>query len=239
MSTASASLKKEGSSNRNRTNRRRRKGSGGGGGKQNYRGPQNQRGGKRRRRRRKPEPPKPKTVGEKISAFFKNLFGGEEKPKLGRQPQPANQRPKRNANRQAEKSRPKPKPSKKPTRAVEPVEITTERLYVGNLDYEVTEGDLYDLFSGAGKVQNAEVVCHRHTQRSKGYAFVEMSTIDEARRAAEKLHDQDFMGRKLAVTGAKSSGPKSGGAPAEKSHESSESADSSDSTDSSEEEAAA
>ncbi len=138
-------------------------------------------------------------------------MGIESKPKLGRQPQKRDAGKASEKRSQPEKSERKPqqrKASDKPKRTPVPVEITSERLYVGNLNYEVTEGDLFDLFSGAGKVQNAEVVCHRHTQRSKGYAFVEMTTIDEARRAAEKLHDQDFMGRKLAVTGAKSGGPK-------------------------------
>lgn len=86
--------------------------------------------------------------------------------------------------------------------------VTTERLYVGNLNYDAAESDLYDLFSGVGKVRNAEVVCHRYTQRSKGYAFVEMSSVDEAKRAVDVLHDKDFMGRKLWISGAKSEGPK-------------------------------
>lgn len=160
-----------------------------------------------------------------MTAFFKKLLGIESKPKLGRQPQQKRKpKPSDDRKQQAQKSetRPKQRKSDKPKRTPVPVEITSERLYVGNLNYEVSEGDLYDLFSGAGKVQNAEVVCHRHTQRSKGYAFVEMTTIDEARRAAEKLHDQDFMGRKLAVTGAKSGGPKgkAEAAPEEKASES-------------------
>ncbi len=213
MSTASASSQ-EGSSNRNRNNSRRR----GGGGNQN-RGPQNRGGGNRQgrnRRRRKPEPPKPKTFGEKVSAFFSNLFGGgESKPsqKLGRQPQSGSASDRKRTEKPSSEPVRQPKPRRDaPRRQPETVEITTERLYVGNLDYEVTEGDLYDLFTGAGTVKNAEVVCHRHTQRSKGYAFVEMANVDEARRAADKLHDEEFMGRKLSVTGAKSGGPKGGDA---------------------------
>lgn len=82
-------------------------------------------------------------------------------------------------------------------------EVTTSRLYVGNLSYDATEEDLTELFRGVGTVESAEVVTQSRTQRSKGFAFVEMSAVDQARRAAEQLHDTEFMGRKLVVTGAK------------------------------------
>jgi len=88
-------------------------------------------------------------------------------------------------------------------------EVTSGRLYVGNLSYDATEGDLMDLFKGIGQVQSAEVVSHKRTMRSKGYAFVEMLSIDEARRAVEVLHDKDFMGRQLVVSGAKAERPSS------------------------------
>lgn len=81
--------------------------------------------------------------------------------------------------------------------------MTTSRLYVGNLSYDATEEDLTELFRGVGTVESAEVVTQSRTQRSKGFAFVEMSAVDQARRAAEQLHDTEFMGRKLVVTGAK------------------------------------
>jgi RNA recognition motif-containing protein len=90
-------------------------------------------------------------------------------------------------------------------RKPEAVEVTTPRLYVGNLSFEATESDLFELFNGVGQVQNAEVVSYRHNQRSKGFAFVQMLTIEEAKRAVEKLHDKEFLGRKLVVSGAKSS----------------------------------
>jgi len=85
-------------------------------------------------------------------------------------------------------------------------EVSSGRLYVGNLSYDATETDLEDLFNGIGQVQRAEVVSHKRTMRSKGYAFVEMLTIDEAKRAVDILHDKDFMGRPLIVSGAKSEG---------------------------------
>lgn len=83
-------------------------------------------------------------------------------------------------------------------------EVTSGKLYVGNLSYDATEEHLNELFSGIGNVDSAEVVSHRRTQRSKGYAFVHMKTVDEAKRAVEILHDKDFMGRKLIVSGARS-----------------------------------
>lgn len=90
-------------------------------------------------------------------------------------------------------------------RKPEPVEVSSPRLYVGNLSFDATESDLFDLFNGVGHVQNAEVVSYRHNQRSKGFAFVQMQTIEEAKRAVEELHDKEFLGRKLVVSGAKSS----------------------------------
>jgi RNA recognition motif-containing protein len=85
--------------------------------------------------------------------------------------------------------------------------VTSGRLYVGNLSYDTSESDLLELFSGVGEVRSAEVVYHRHNQRSKGFAFVEMSSIEEARRAVEELNDKEFMGRKLLVSGARTTAP--------------------------------
>lgn len=89
-------------------------------------------------------------------------------------------------------------------RKPEAVEVTSPRLYVGNLSFDATESDLFDLFNGVGHVQNAEVVSYKHNQRSKGFAFVQMQTVEEAQRAVTELHDKEFLGRKLVVSGAKS-----------------------------------
>ena len=83
------------------------------------------------------------------------------------------------------------------------VEVTSPRVYVGNLSYDATESDLHELFSGVGQVRNVEIVTSKHNQRSKGFGFVQMETIEEARRAVEALHDREYMGRKLVVSGAK------------------------------------
>jgi RNA recognition motif-containing protein len=71
------------------------------------------------------------------------------------------------------------------------------------LSFDAIESDLLDLCNGVVQIQNVEVVCHKYTQRSKGFAFVQMTTVDEARRAVQELHDKEFLGRKLVVSGAK------------------------------------
>ena len=89
-------------------------------------------------------------------------------------------------------------------RGGDPSSVENRRVYIGNLSYETTENDLEELFKGVGAVRRIEIVYNRNTHRSKGYGFVEMLDIDEAKRTVEVLHDQFFMGRKLTVSGAKS-----------------------------------
>jgi RNA recognition motif-containing protein len=108
---------------------------------------------------------------------------------------------------------------KRERRAPISAEVTGERLYVGNLSYDATESDLFELFSGSGRVKNAEVVVNNNTQRSKGFAFVTMMSIDEAKKAVADLNNKDFMGRPLVVGGAKpkpegEDGPRRSEAPA-------------------------
>ncbi|MFN2476763.1 MAG: RNA recognition motif domain-containing protein [Chthoniobacterales bacterium] len=112
------------------------------------------------------------------------------------------ERPERNG---SSSSRPPAEQQQRSGRKPESIEVTTPRLYVGNLSFEATESDLFELFNGVGAVQNAEVVTYKHNQRSKGFAFVQMLTVEEAQRAVTELHDKDFLGRKLVVSGAKSS----------------------------------
>ncbi len=89
-------------------------------------------------------------------------------------------------------------------RGGDPSTVENRRVYVGNLSYDTTESDLEELFKGVGAVRRVEIVYNRSTHRSKGYGFVEMLDIDEAKRTVEVLNDQFFMGRKLTVSGAKS-----------------------------------
>jgi cold-inducible RNA-binding protein len=78
-----------------------------------------------------------------------------------------------------------------------------KRLYVGNLTYGVTDGDLMKLFSPHGTVESAQVVMDRDTGRSKGFGFVEMKTDREAQTAMTALNGQDSGGRQLTVNEAK------------------------------------
>lgn len=88
-------------------------------------------------------------------------------------------------------------------RSPEKTEVGSPRIYLGNLSYDATEEDLKDLFKGVGTVRNVEIVYNRRTHKSKGYGFVDMLNMEEAKRSVEVLHDQFFMGRKLVVSGAK------------------------------------
>jgi hypothetical protein len=73
------------------------------------------------------------------------------------------------------------------------------KLYVGNLNYSATEDDLRSLFTQAGEVQSVRVIKDRDTGRSKGFAFVEMSTQAEAEKAISLLNGFSFHDRSLTV----------------------------------------
>ena len=73
------------------------------------------------------------------------------------------------------------------------------KLYVGNLPYEINENDLQALFAEAGPVESVNVVRDRETGRARGFAFVEMSTDEEAQRAITELNEYQLGGRGLTV----------------------------------------
>ena len=77
------------------------------------------------------------------------------------------------------------------------------KLYVGNLNFQTQEVDLRDHFSPYGEVLSASIVTDRDTGRSRGFAFVEMGTEEEAQNAASALNGQDLDGRQLKVNEAK------------------------------------
>jgi len=78
-----------------------------------------------------------------------------------------------------------------------------KKLYVGNLSYETSQSDLETMFGAHGTVESANVINDRDTGRSKGFAFVEMSSEDEAQSAITALDGQDSGGRPLKVNEAK------------------------------------
>jgi len=77
------------------------------------------------------------------------------------------------------------------------------KLFVGNVDFNATENDLQDHFSKAGTVLTANIVQDRMTGKARGFAFVEMSSEEEAQRAVSELNGSDFAGRKLTVNEAR------------------------------------
>lgn len=85
------------------------------------------------------------------------------------------------------------------------------KLYVGNLAYSTTEGDLENLFSQAGKVEAVRVMRDMATGRARGFAFVEMASDEEAQTAINTLHEQEFTGRRLTVNEARPQEARPGG----------------------------
>ena len=78
-----------------------------------------------------------------------------------------------------------------------------KKLYVGNLTYEVTDGDLSRMFETHGTVASAQVIKRRDTGRSKGFGFVEMRSDEEAHAAIAGLNGKEVGGRALTVNEAK------------------------------------
>ena len=76
------------------------------------------------------------------------------------------------------------------------------RLYVGNLAWTVTDQDLQDAFSEAGKVDSSQVIIDRATNRSRGFGFVEMASDADAEIAVTKLNGREIKGRPIRVNEA-------------------------------------
>jgi RNA recognition motif-containing protein len=86
------------------------------------------------------------------------------------------------------------------------------RLYVGNLSYNVTEGELRDAFAEGGRnVVEVKIVMDRDTGRPRGFAFVEMGSDEEATGAISSLSGRDIQGRPINVSEARARAPRSGG----------------------------
>lgn len=77
--------------------------------------------------------------------------------------------------------------------------MNESRLFVGNLSYQTMDNDLQDHFSQAGVVASVNVMLDKFTGKSRGFAFVEMSTPEEANKAVEMFHNKEFQGRALTV----------------------------------------
>lgn len=77
------------------------------------------------------------------------------------------------------------------------------RLFVGNLSFNSTEGDLLELFKQAGQVTRCDLIVDKFTNRSRGFAFVEMATQEEAHKAIQMFNGKEFGGRQLTVNEAR------------------------------------
>src|ERR671930_2460512 len=92
--------------------------------------------------------------------------------------------------------------------------MNESRLFVGNLSYQTMENDLQEYFSQAGVVTSVNLMLDKFTGKSRGFAFIEYSTSEEANKAVEMFHSKEFQGRALTVNIARpreERPPRSGG----------------------------
>ena len=92
--------------------------------------------------------------------------------------------------------------------------MNESRLFVGNLSYQTMENDLQEYFSAAGVVSSVNLMLDKFTGKSRGFAFIELSTAEEANKAVEMFHNKEFQGRQLTVNIARPKEdrpPRSGG----------------------------
>ena len=82
------------------------------------------------------------------------------------------------------------------------------KLYVGNLSFNTTENELQELFSQAGTVQEVSLMQDKFTGKSRGFAFVTMSSEEDAQNAISKLNGQTVEGRALTVNEARPREPR-------------------------------
>ncbi len=86
-------------------------------------------------------------------------------------------------------------------------------IYVANIPFKATDGQLKELFEAYGEVTSAKIIIDKETQRSRGFGFVEMPDTASAKQAIEKLNGYSFEGKELSVNEArpKSDSPRGGG----------------------------
>jgi RNA recognition motif-containing protein len=86
-------------------------------------------------------------------------------------------------------------------------------IYVGNLSFDATEGDLRDAFAAFGEVASVNIITDRETGRPRGFAFVEMPDGAQAREAIDKVNLMEIAGRRVTVNEArpKTDRPRRGG----------------------------
>ncbi|HZP49310.1 MAG TPA: RNA-binding protein [Vicinamibacterales bacterium] len=86
-----------------------------------------------------------------------------------------------------------------------------QKLYVGNLPYQVDESELQQLFAQSGGVESVTIMRDQATGRARGFGFVEMSTHEDAQKAIDTFNGHELGGRSLTVNEARPKAPRSGG----------------------------
>ena len=81
--------------------------------------------------------------------------------------------------------------------------INRMNIYVGNLSFDVTEGELKELFGPFGQVTEVRLIMDKFSGESKGFGFIEMPSKEEAEKAIEELNNKDMKGRAITVNEAK------------------------------------
>ena len=76
-------------------------------------------------------------------------------------------------------------------------------IYVGNLDYNLKEDELSEIFAEYGEVVSVKIVMDRETGRAKGFGFVEMAVESEGDKAVEELDGAELNGRNIKVNKAR------------------------------------
>lgn len=84
-------------------------------------------------------------------------------------------------------------------------------IYVGNMNFNLSNEDLFNLFSQFGEVSSAKIINDKETGRSKGFGFVEMENSDDALKAIASLNESEVQGRKLIVNEARPQDKSGGG----------------------------
>lgn len=86
-----------------------------------------------------------------------------------------------------------------------------KKLYVGNLHYKVTQEEITKLFGEIGQCLSVKIIYDKFSGESKGFAFVEMGTDEEAQEAIKKLNGSQIYGRGIMVNEAREQAPRSRG----------------------------
>jgi RNA recognition motif-containing protein len=83
-----------------------------------------------------------------------------------------------------------------------------KKIYVGNISFKATEGDIRELFSEIGEVESVNLITDAQTRLPKGFGFVEMSSEEDAKKAISALDGKTFLERTLSVAEARPQQPR-------------------------------